>query len=38
VEPDIRYARSSGSGIAFADRGRHELKGVGEWELHTAVP
>jgi hypothetical protein len=23
-----------GSGIAFADRGRHELKGVpGEWQL-----
>jgi class 3 adenylate cyclase len=27
----------AGSGIEFADRGRQELKGVGEWELHAAV-
>jgi len=27
----------AGSGIEFADRGRRELKGVGEWELHTAL-
>ncbi|MGH3111391.1 MAG: adenylate/guanylate cyclase domain-containing protein, partial [Gaiellaceae bacterium] len=25
----------AGSGIEFEDRGRHELKGVGEWELHA---
>ncbi len=27
----------AGSGIAFEDRGRHELKGVDEWELHAIV-
>ena len=27
-----------GSGIAFADRGSHELKGVpGEWRLHAVA-
>jgi class 3 adenylate cyclase len=25
----------AGSGITFEDRGRHELKGVGQWELHA---
>ncbi len=27
----------AGSGLAFEDRGRHELKGVGEWELQAVV-
>jgi class 3 adenylate cyclase len=27
----------AGSGITFDDRGRHELKGVGQWELHAVV-
>jgi class 3 adenylate cyclase len=28
----------AGSGLQFADRGRHELKGVsGEWQLYTAL-
>ena len=27
----------AGSGLEFAKRGRHELKGVGEWELLAAI-
>jgi class 3 adenylate cyclase len=27
----------AGSGIQFHDRGHHELKGVGQWELHAVV-
>jgi pimeloyl-ACP methyl ester carboxylesterase len=27
----------SGSGIAFEDRGEHELKGVGSWRLYSVV-
>jgi class 3 adenylate cyclase/pimeloyl-ACP methyl ester carboxylesterase len=27
----------AGSGITFENRGRHELKGVGPWELHAIV-
>jgi class 3 adenylate cyclase len=27
----------SGSGIEFADRGEHELKGVGSWRLYSVV-
>jgi class 3 adenylate cyclase len=27
----------AGSGIDFDERGRHELKGVGQWELHAVA-
>jgi hypothetical protein len=27
----------AGSGISFADRGEHELKGVGSWRLYSVV-
>jgi class 3 adenylate cyclase len=28
----------AGSGVAFADRGRHALKGIpGEWQLYEVV-
>jgi hypothetical protein len=27
----------AGSGLAFAERGRRELKDVGEWELYAVV-
>jgi class 3 adenylate cyclase len=27
----------SGSGIAFEDRGEHELKGVGSWRLYSVL-
>lgn len=27
----------AGSGISFADRGEHELKGVGAWRLYSVV-
>ena len=27
----------AGSGIEFADRGEHELKGVGAWRLYSVV-
>ena len=27
----------AGSGIAFEDRGEHELKGVGSWRLYSVV-
>jgi hypothetical protein len=27
----------AGSGIEFADRGEHELKGVGAWRLYSVL-
>jgi hypothetical protein len=33
-----RHSRAAGSGIAFADRGSHKLKGVAdEWQLYSVV-
>jgi hypothetical protein len=46
MPPEIRYARSgdlsiawwAGSGLAFAERGEHELKGVpGTWKLYAVA-
>ncbi len=27
----------AGSGIEFEERGRHDLKGIGQWELHAVI-
>ena len=36
--PSTVKDRVAGSGLEIADRGTHELKGVGEWRLYAVEP